>query len=79
MRSLLSIPPLPLDQRPRPEEVDLYAAEIFRHENRAPHAWADCRREAELQLWAARCFPQLSDLADTRFQVLGVAWGENYR
>ena len=57
MRSLLSIPPFPVDQRPRPEEVDLYAAAILRHENRPDQAWARCRQEAELQLWAMRSFP----------------------
>jgi len=68
MRSLLSIPPFPVDQRPRPEEVDLYAAAILRHENCPDQAWARCRQEAELQLWAMRYFQPVSPTADSRMQ-----------
>jgi len=66
MRSLLSIPPFPVDQRPRPEEVDLYAAAILRHENCPDQAWARCRQEAELQLWAMRSFQLVSPKGNLR-------------
>jgi hypothetical protein len=54
MKSLLSLPPFPLDDRPRADEVESYTAEILRHEGRSVAAIPDCRREAELQLWATR-------------------------
>jgi len=54
MKSLLSLPPFPLDLRPPAEEVESYTAAILRHEGRSIAAIHACRREAELQLWAAR-------------------------
>jgi len=56
MKSLLSLPPFPLDDRPPAEEVECYTAAILRHEGRSFAAIHACRREAELQLWAARSF-----------------------
>ncbi len=73
MRSLLSIPPFPVDQRPRPEDVDSYAAAIVRHEKRPPQAWDRCRREAELQLWAVRYFQLAPDKGDSRTQSIGLS------
>jgi hypothetical protein len=73
MRSLLSIPPFPVDQRPRPEEVDSYAAAIVRHEKRPPQAWERCRQEAELQLWAVRYFERGPTESDSRARSSGVS------
>jgi hypothetical protein len=72
MRSLLSIPSFPVDQRPRPEEVDSYAAAILQHEGRPPQAWDRCRREAELQLWATRYFHLLTPSDATKTRSMGV-------
>jgi hypothetical protein len=60
MKSLLSLPPFPLDQRPPAEEVESYTAAILQHEGRSVAAIPACRREAELQLWAARSMATFS-------------------
>jgi len=40
--------------RPTLDEIDFYAQIILQHEGRPASALADCRREAELQLWVDR-------------------------
>lgn len=46
--------------RPSLDETERYARLILHHEGRPPSALPDCRREAELQLWADRSFGHLS-------------------
>jgi len=41
--------------RPPLEEIEYYARVILQHEGHPLSALPDCRREAELQLWADRC------------------------
>jgi hypothetical protein len=52
--SLGKLPGLIEAFRPPLEEIDTYARMILQHEGLPPSALSDCRREAELQLWADR-------------------------
>jgi hypothetical protein len=52
--------------RPSLEEVDSYARIILHHEGRPPSALPDCRKEAELQLWAGRAFDGHYGLTESR-------------
>jgi hypothetical protein len=52
--SLGKLPRLIEALRPPLEEIDYYARMILQHEGLPPSALPDCRREAELQLWAER-------------------------
>jgi hypothetical protein len=53
--SLEKFPRLISALRPPLEEIEFYARVILQHEGHPPSALPDCRREAELQLWADRC------------------------
>jgi hypothetical protein len=52
--ALAKLPRLIDALRPPFEEIDFYAGLILQHEGLPPSALPDCRREAELQLWAER-------------------------
>jgi hypothetical protein len=56
--SMLSSKSPRLDEsfRPSQDETERYAHVILAHEGRPVSSLADCRREAELQLWADRSF-----------------------
>jgi hypothetical protein len=53
-------------KRPSLEEITQYARMILEHEGRPLSALPDCEREAELQLWAVRCFGRNSGRRHTR-------------
>lgn len=54
--SLKKFPRLVEALRPPLAEIEYYARIILQHEGRPLSALPDCRKEAELQLWADRCF-----------------------
>lgn len=56
--SMLSRKSPSLDENFRPslDETEHYAHIILEHEGRPVSSLPDCRREAELQLWAERSF-----------------------